>query len=187
MIDFIEKALLRVIETISIALLVVLSVSVIYSTTMRYLGMSPAWYDEIASVLLAWLSYFGASYAALMRHHMGFSGLVSALPRNLSIAIALFGEFTVIAFFAVVAWYGSLVLKVAAYDALLSLPWMSLDYVQSIIPISAMLMIICNLLTLPRTLRDVAAGIDREHEEINQAIADAEAGHDTFSSGGKRS
>ena len=50
-----EKILLRLIESICLVLLVVLAVAVVYSTTMRYLGSSPSWYDEVASVLLAWL------------------------------------------------------------------------------------------------------------------------------------
>ena len=72
MIAMIERILLRAIETICLLLLVILAVSVVYSTTMRYLGASPAWYDEIASVLLAWLTYFGAAYASRGRsRHLG--------------------------------------------------------------------------------------------------------------------
>ena len=174
MIAFIERLLLRVIETISIALLLALTMAVIYSTTMRYFGASPSWYDEIASVLLAWLTYFGASYAVFMRHHMSFSGLVTAMPRALAVSLTLLSEILVLTYFAVIAWYGNAVLAVAKWDSLLSLRWMTLDIVQSIIPVSAVLMFIGTLLTLPRTLRDAAAGIDREHAEIEQVIAEAE-------------
>lgn len=169
-----EKALLWVIETICLALLITLALSVIYSTTMRYLGASPSWYDEIASVLLAWLTYFGATYALFLRHHMSFGGIVTALPRNAAVALALFSEVLVIGFFAVVAWYGNAVLAVAKWDSLLSIRWMTLDIVQSVIPITAVLMIIGTLLTMPRALRNAAAGIDTDHAEIEQAIADAE-------------
>lgn len=174
MLAFIEKLLLRVIETICIFLLVLLAVVVIYSTTLRYLGASPSWYDEIASVLLAWLTYFGASYAMFLRAHMGFSGLVTALPRRFAVALTVFSELFVIAYFTLVAWYGNAVLKVAAYDSLLSLPFLTLDIVQSVIPITAVLMIIGTVLTMPRAIRDAADGIDREHTEIAHAIAEAE-------------
>jgi TRAP-type C4-dicarboxylate transport system permease small subunit len=175
MIAFIEKSLLRLVETISLALLVILAFSVLYSTTMRYLGASPSWYDEIASVLLAWLTYFGATYAMLMRQHMGFAGLVTALPGRLAIAVAIFGEVLVLVYFAITGWFGYQVLSVAAYDALLSLPWVSLDIVQSIIPITAVLMIISSLLTMPKAIRDAAEGVDPEQVEIEEAIAEAEA------------
>ncbi len=174
MIALIERVLLLCIETICLLLLVGLALAVIYSTSMRYFGASPSWYDEIASVLLAWLTYFGASYALFLRQHMSFSGIVTALPRQASIGLALFSEFLVITYFVVVAWFGNAVLAVAKWDSLLSLRWMTLDIVQSVIPISAVLMIIGTLLTMPRAVREAADGIDREHAEIEQAIADAE-------------
>lgn len=174
MIAKIEKTFLWAIETICLALLITLALAVVYSTTMRYLGASPSWYDEIASVLLAWLTYFGATYAVFLRQHMSFGGIVTALPRNAAIALAVFSEVLVITFFAVVAWYGNAVLAVAKWDSLLSIRWMTLDIVQSIIPISAVLMIIGTLLTMPRAIAMAAAGIDGDHAEIEQAIADAE-------------
>ncbi|MFW8635648.1 TRAP transporter small permease [Cribrihabitans pelagius] len=175
MIALTERMLLRAIETVCLALLVTLALSVVYSTTMRYLGASPAWYDEIASVLLAWLTYFGAAYAVFLRQHMGFSGIVTALPKPFAVALALFSEVLVIAYFAVVAWYGNAVLAVAKWDSLLSLRWMTLDIVQSVIPVASVIMIIGTLLTLPRALRQAAEGIGAEHAEIEQAIAEAEA------------
>lgn len=175
MIALIERVLLRTVETICLALLVALAASVVYSTTMRYLGASPAWYDEMASVMLAWLTYFGATYAVFMRQHMSFSGLVTALPKPAAVAVALVSELLVIAYFAVVAWYGNAVLAVAKWDSLLSLPSLTLDIVQSVIPATSVLMIVGTLLTLPRALRAAAAGIDSEHAEIEQAIAAAEA------------
>jgi TRAP-type C4-dicarboxylate transport system permease small subunit len=169
-----ERVIRWIIETICLALLVALAVSVIYATTMRYLGASPSWYDEIASVLLAWLTYFGATYALFLRQHMSFGGLVTALPKRAAIALAVVSEILVIGFFAVVAWYGHKILAVAKWDSLLSIRWMTLDIVQSVIPITAVLMILGTLLTMPRALRNVAAGIDADHAEIAHAIAEAE-------------
>ncbi|WBU62159.1 TRAP transporter small permease [Paracoccus albus] len=174
MFAIIERGLVRCIEAVCLLLLLGLTGSVVYATTMRYLGASPSWYDEIASMLLAWLTYFGASYAIFQRQHMSFGGLVAALPRSAAVALTLFSEFLVIGYFAVVAWYGNAVLAVAKWDSLLSLRWMTLDIVQSIVPISAVLMIIGTLLTMPRTVRNAAQGIDQEHAEIEHAIAQAE-------------
>ncbi|MDD9745272.1 MULTISPECIES: TRAP transporter small permease [Marinovum] len=176
-----EKVILWIIETICLALLVTLAVAVIYSTTMRYLGSSPSWYDEIASVLLAWLTYFGATYALFLRHHMSFGGIVAALPKRAAVALARLSEVLVIGFFAVVAWYGNAVLAVAKWDSLLSIRWMTLDIVQSVIPITAVLMILGTLLTMPRALRFAASGIDAEHAEIEQAIAEAERENEKMS------
>jgi TRAP-type C4-dicarboxylate transport system permease small subunit len=51
---------------------------------------------------------------------------------------------------------------------------MTLDIVQSVIPVSAVLMIIGTLLTMPRALKNAAEGIDADHAEIEHAIAEAE-------------
>ena len=93
MIALIERILLRCIETICLALLLMLTAAVIYSTTMRYFGASPSWYDEIASVLLAWLTYFGAVYALFHRQHMSF-GRICCCVATLGSGWAYFGHGT---------------------------------------------------------------------------------------------
>ena len=168
-----EKYLTTVLEMICISLLVGLALAVIYATTLRYLGSSPSWYDEIASVLLAWLTWFGATYALFLRQHMRFGGFITALPARAAFFVALCSELLVIGFFAVVAWYGYDVLSVAKWDSLLSIRWMTLDIVQSVIPITAALMIVATILTLPQTLKMAVAGLDTDHAEIEHAIAEA--------------
>ena len=69
----------------------------------------------------------------------------------------------------------------AKWDSLLSIRWMTLDIVQSVIPITAVLMILGTLLTMPRALRFAASGIDAEHAEIEQAIAEAERENEKMS------
>lgn len=163
------------VEIACLALLVALTGVVVYATTMRYLGASPSWYDEVAQVLLAWLSYFAAVYAMFRRQHMGFAGLVLAMPVPLRLVLVLLAEAAVLTFFGIAVWYGAAILEFAAYDTLISLPGVSLAVVQSVIPITGALMILASLTTLPDVLRDALSGIDKEHAEIEQAIADAEA------------
>jgi TRAP-type C4-dicarboxylate transport system permease small subunit len=163
------------VEAMCIVLLVVLTLTVVYSTTMRYLGASPSWYDEIAQGLLAWLSYFAAVYAMFHRQHMGFAGLVMAMPKPFRLFFVIFAEVAVLGFFGVAVWFGWAVLPIAAFDSLVSLRWVSLAVVQSVIPITGVLMIYASLVTLPKLFRDAMAGIDRDHVEIAEAIAAAEA------------
>lgn len=170
-----RRALCLVVESFCLFLLIVLTCVVVYSTTMRYLGASPSWYDEIAQVLLAWLTYFAAVYAMFNRQHMGFAGLVLSMPRPLRLTLLLLSEALIVVFFGVAAWYGAQLLPFAAFDTLVSLPSVSMAVVQSVIPISAVLMILAALLTLPDVIRDAMSGVDREHAEIDNAIAAAEA------------
>ncbi|MBW1995630.1 MAG: TRAP transporter small permease subunit, partial [Deltaproteobacteria bacterium] len=57
--------------------MVVLTIIVILGVIYRKAGASLSWYDEVASVLLAWLTYYGAALAAITRGHIGFSGLIN--------------------------------------------------------------------------------------------------------------
>ena len=173
--QILRRAVGRAVEAMCLLLLVALTCAVVYATTMRYLGASPSWYDEIAQVLLAWLTYFAAVYAMFQRQHMGFAGFVLSMPRPLRLVLLLLSEALILAFFGTAAWFGWAVLPIAAFDTLLSLPWVSMAVVQSVIPIASVLMILASLLTLPEVIRDAMSGVDREHAEIDQAIAEAEA------------
>jgi TRAP-type C4-dicarboxylate transport system permease small subunit len=170
-----RAVILRLVETICIVILVSLAAIVIYASSMRWLGASPSWYDEIAQVMLAWLTYFAAAYAALNGQHMRFSGIVLALPVAPRIVVFLLGEALLIIFFAIVGWYGWKLLEFLTFDALLSLRWVSMAWVQSVIPVTSGLIILATLMNLPRELANMRAGVDKEHESIATAIAEAEA------------
>jgi TRAP-type C4-dicarboxylate transport system permease small subunit len=63
-------------------------------------------------------------------------------------------EACVLAFFVLLAWVGYTVLEVLVYDTLVSLPDVSVAYAQSVIPISALLFVLAELLVLPQVLRE---------------------------------
>lgn len=152
----------KLLETIVIVLMAALAIEVTVGVVFRYVGHSLAWYDEIASILLAWVTYYGAALAALKRAHLGVPELVRALPPPLRLAAAVFAEACVIGFFALMAWVGVAVLDVLSTDNLVSLPEVSVVYTQSVIPITAVLFIIAELLVLPDVLRE-ARGIKPAH------------------------
>jgi TRAP-type C4-dicarboxylate transport system permease small subunit len=148
----------RLLEAIVIVLMVALAVLVAVAVVYRKAGASLVWYDEIASVLLAWITYYGAALAALKGAHIGVSALVDALPRAGRVAAVVFAELSVVAFFCLLGWVGWSVLEVLATDHLVSLPEISVKYTQSVIPIGSALFIIAELLRLPEALRAAAAG-----------------------------
>ena len=47
--------------------MVTLAVEVTVGVAFRYVGHSLVWYDELASILLAWVTYYGAALATLKR------------------------------------------------------------------------------------------------------------------------
>ena len=147
----------NLLELIVLALMVALAVEVLVGVTYRKLGMALVWYDEIASVTLAWLTYYGAALAALKGAHIGVPEIVRFMPRPWRVATVYVGEGFVFAFMIVLAWTGVSVLEVLATDTLVSLPTVPVSYTQSVIPIGAVLFIIAEALHLPRRLAEARA------------------------------
>lgn len=148
--SLIERALIA----ISLLLMVTLAVLVVVAVAFRYGGASLTWYDEIASILLVWITYYGAALAALRRAHLGFPLLVAALPPILRVPLLLVTEALVILFFALVAFFGWRAIGFLAGDYLISIPWISVGLTLSALPIGAVLFIAAELLTLPDRLAE---------------------------------
>ncbi|CAB1071122.1 TRAP-type C4-dicarboxylate transport system, small permease component [Olavius algarvensis Delta 1 endosymbiont] len=144
----------RLLEAIVIILMSTLTIIVLVAVAYRKGGASLSWYDEIASVLLAWLTYYGAALAALHRGHIGFGGLIKAMQPGLRIPFIIFSEFCVLGFFALLAWVGVDVLIILEGDSLVSLPQVPTRLTQSVIPIGAVLFIIAEALGIPDVLRE---------------------------------
>ena len=132
----------RALEWVVIVLVVALAVEVTLGVVFRGFGHALAWYDEVASVLLAWLTFYGAALASVKRAHIGCPELVDVMPWPLRRAVNIAAEIVVIAFFALLGAVGAWILPVLHGDALVSLPWIPISVVQSVIPISAVLIIV---------------------------------------------
>lgn len=144
-------------EWLVIALMAALAVEVTAGVVFRTAGYSLVWYDEVASILLAWVTYYGAALAALKRAHIGVPELVRLLPRGPRVAVAIFAQACVFAFFVLLAWTGVAVLDILATDTLVSLPEVSVAWTNSVIPASAVLFIVAQALALPEVLHEARA------------------------------
>lgn len=165
--DRVRAAFERLLEAIVLVLMAGLTLLIICGFVFRYLGSSLTWYDEVAGIGLAWLTYYGAALAALRGAHIGFPGMVNAFPRNLRVAATIFAEFCVFAFFGLLAWTGWEVLVILEGGTLVSLPSVSQQLTQSVIPIGAVLFMVAEALRLPKVLKDARGHgfIDHELEE----------------------
>jgi len=149
-----HRAFERLLEAITIVLMVSLAVVVVVAVCFRWAGDALAWYDEVASIQLAWLTYYAAALAALKRAHIGVPGLIAVLPPPLRVLMVLVAEAIIIGFFALLAWLGYTVLIVLEGDTMISLPEISTQLTQSVIPVGAILFIIAQLLNFPQVWRE---------------------------------
>ena len=142
----------RLLEWIVMALMAALAIEVTVGVLFRTMGASLVWYDEVAAILLAWLTFYGSALAGVKRAHIGCPELVALLPGRARVAMRLLADVLVVAFFLLVGWTGYAILDVLATDNLVSLPAVPVAYVQSVIPISAVLIVLAELVTLPEAL-----------------------------------
>jgi TRAP-type C4-dicarboxylate transport system permease small subunit len=143
----------RTLEVVVLCLMASLALVVIVGVVFRKAGASLVWYDEVASILLAWLTYYGAALAALHRAHIGMPTLVERLTGRMRVAVVLLGEAVVLAFFGLLTFAGVRVLTVLGGTTLVSLPSVPMSLAQSVIPIGAALIVVAQLLTMPDVLR----------------------------------
>jgi TRAP-type C4-dicarboxylate transport system permease small subunit len=160
----------RLLEWITVLLMVGLTIVVIVAVIARLMGQSFSWYDEVAAIMLAWITYYGSALAALHRRLIGFDSVLLAIPGRFRMLAVLVGEALVLLFFVLMARAGFQVLEVLEGDTLTSLTWVPVQLTQSVIPIGAILFIICQLLSLPNYWVQTSRGISLEHAEIEEEV-----------------
>lgn len=166
MLSGISRRLDVVLQWILILLMISLTVIVVVAVIFRKFDASLSWYDEVASINLAWITYYGAALAALRRQHIGFDSVILAVPPGMRMAALLIAEVLVIGFFLLMAWAGLEVLEVLEGETLVSLTWVPIQLTQSVIPIGAVLFILAELLSAPDYFKTVMSGRSTEHPEI---------------------
>lgn len=135
----------RLLEWVVVALMVVLACEVTLGVVFRFAGRSLPWYDEVASVLLAWLTFYGSALASVKRAHIGCPEVVERMPWRARRAVNIAVQLVVIAFFVLLGGVGAWIMPVLATDSLISLPSIPMSVVQSVIPVSAALIVVAEL------------------------------------------
>lgn len=160
----------RFLEVIVLVLMVAVTALVIAGALFRYIGHALSWYDELASIGLVWLTYYGSALAALRGAHIGVPGLVNAMPPKARVVTTLFAEAMVFLFFILLAIYGLQVVLILQGEHLISLPEIPTQLTQSVIPIASVLFIIAEALRLPEILRDARSSTGFVDLEVKEAL-----------------
>src|ERR1051325_4924527 len=127
----------RLLEWIVIALMAILFIEVSLGVVYRTIGASLTWYDEVASILLAWLTFYGSALAAVKPAHIGCPEVISLLGPTARLASRIVASLLVIAFFGLLGWIGYEILGILETDHLVSLPEVPLAWVASVVRVSA--------------------------------------------------
>lgn len=162
-------------QVICLTILVALAIVVLLGIAFRYSGNSLIWYDEVAAVLLAWITFFGAALAMNRDAHMGFSGLLYSLPPVARLSLFVLVEVIVFTVLAITVWAGWTILAIFGGETMTTLRWMPRAVVQGVLPVSAGLMMLARALSMPERLEYVREGRDPEAREIEDEISRAQA------------
>jgi TRAP-type C4-dicarboxylate transport system permease small subunit len=65
------------------------------------------WSEELARILLVWLTFFGATVAYFHGAHPGVDGLVKRLPPGGRFMAAVVSHLAALALFSIMVWYGA--------------------------------------------------------------------------------
>jgi len=169
------RLLHRLLEITTISLLAGLAALVVGAVLARYLfNSSLPWYDEVASVALAWITYFGAALATLRRAHLGFAGFVLSLSLPLRRILFFVAELITFTVFVSMAYAGMHVLRVMKGETLVSLEWVPLTFTQSIVPLGCALVVLAQIFSMPDAYGRILARRSAEDEEIEQEIERAQ-------------
>ncbi len=144
-------------------LLVLMVVLVCLGVFFRYvLDASLAWYDEFASYVLVWLTFYGAVAASYHRRHIRFETVMDRLLPRTRKRFEFVAELFVLAFQVVLFYYGWLLTRKMGDETAVSLVWVKMGWVYSVLPITGGLMLLISLQRL-RTL--VGGGEPRKGAE----------------------
>jgi TRAP-type C4-dicarboxylate transport system permease small subunit len=141
--------LVALVEWWAVCLLAGLAVLVCFGVFFRYvLNSSLVWYDEFASYMLVWLTFYGAVVADYHRKHIGFDLLVEKLAPLARKVADVVAELAVLGFQFVLFYYGWILTERMGDETAISLPWVKVTWISSVLPITGGLLLLISLARL---------------------------------------
>lgn len=150
---------MRILEEWVILLLVAMTALVVVGVFFRYaLGAALSFYDEFASYLLVWVTFYGAVIASHRGKHIGFETLVELLPPGARHVVEIIAELFVFGFQLVLFYYGWMLVQSMEFDTAISLPFISMAWVYSVLPITGGLMLLISAISIVSLVRGELKG-----------------------------
>lgn len=137
---------IKVLEWWAVLLLILMVVVVFLGVFFRYvLNAALAWYDEFASYLLVWLTFYGSVVASYRHRHIGFELLLERMMPSTRKVVEAVAECFVLGFQVVLFYYGWLLTRRMGDETAISLVWVKMGWVYSVLPITGGLMLLISL------------------------------------------
>lgn len=145
--------LVTLIEWWAVCLLAGLTVVVCLGVFFRYaLNSSLVWYDEFASYMLVWLTFYGSVVADYHQRHINFDLVVNKLAPGTRRAVDVVAELAVLGFQFVLCYYGWVLTEQMSDETAISLTWVKVGWINSVLPITGGLMLLISLSRLINNL-----------------------------------
>jgi TRAP-type C4-dicarboxylate transport system permease small subunit len=145
--------LVALVEWWAVCLLAAMVALVCIAVFFRYvLNSSLTWYDEFASYLLVWLTFYGCVVVDYRRRHIGFELLVDKLAPAARKVADLVAELAVLGFQFVLFYYGWILTERMGDESAISLPWVKVTWINSVLPVSGALLLLISVTRLVRIL-----------------------------------
>ena len=140
------RRFIDLVEWWAMLLLVLMVVLVCLGVFFSYvLGSSLTWYDEFASYLLVWLTFYGAVVASYHGRHIAFEMVVDRFMRNTRRTVEAVAELFVLGFQVVLVYYGWLLTRKMGDETAVSLVWVKMGWVYSVLPITGGVMLLISV------------------------------------------
>ena len=138
--------LVALVEWWAVGLLAGMAILVCLGVFFRYvLNSSLVWYDEFASYLLVWLTFYGCVVVDYHQRHIGFDLFVNKLGPGQRRVVDIVGELAVLGFQFVLFYYGWILTERMGDETAISLPWVKVTWISSVLPITGALLLLISL------------------------------------------
>lgn len=136
MIIKLTNILVKLLSTLCMIMITGLTAIVFIQVISRYVGISLPGTEELARLMVIWLTFLGCSLAMYEKIHLSVDFLVDIMPKSISKKVGIFIHSTMILFFGVLMVYGFRlsILAWGSTSSTLTIP-MGLFYIM--IPISS--------------------------------------------------
>jgi len=138
--------LVGLVEWFAVGLLAGLAVLVCFGVFFRYvLNSSLVWYDEFASYMLVWLTFYGCVVVDYKQRHIAFDLFVNKLTPGKRRVVDVVAELAVLGFQFVLFYYGWILTERMGDETAISLPWVQVTWITSVLPITGALLLLISV------------------------------------------